>query len=177
MAVAKDPNKIDGGEFTNVPTNAIGYTKITSCITVTVALKPQMTKEVRVGYPQLMGSHFLNNMENTDIQNMIREFTSYWRGTVAGVYMLGDIGVWSAGDKNLWKDYKHIIKEIVKGRAGKETRYWISNNTNVLIKMKVQGDNIHAIMNDNTWTTDCNGKDGPTSPSLQEAITSVAETL
>jgi hypothetical protein len=172
-----NPNNIEEWGFSNVPAKAIKYSPVTSCITVTVALRPQTTKEVRGGYPQLMGAHFVMTMGNNDVQSMLEQFTSHWRGTVAGVYMIGDIAVWS-DESNIWKNYKEIFKKIVAGRAGVETRYWILYKSGqkgargAIIEMEVRGDNIRVIIDGFEWTSDANGKDGPTCRSVEEAINS-----
>jgi len=175
-----NPNAIDEKGYSNVPAKAVKYTPVSSCLTVTVVLKPQATKEVKLSLPQLMGAHFVSEMDNNEVQSMVTQFKSHMKGTVLGVYMIGAIGVWSVKD-NIWKNYQHIFQEIVKGRGSKETRYWIDNKagkkggSGTKIEIGVRLDKISVKIDDYEWSDDAN-KD-IAKENLQEAIKSVEDSL
>jgi len=176
-----NPNNIDEKGYSNVPAKAIKYTPVTSCITVTVVLRPQTTKEVKVNYQQLMGAHFVAEMDNNEVQSLVKQFTSHWRGTVEGVYMIGDLGVWS-DPSNTWKNYKEIFKQIVKGRASEgTTRYWIQNKSGkkggsgANIEMEVRLDKIRAVIDGIEWSDDANKEIAK--EKMQEVISSANASL
>jgi hypothetical protein len=174
------PDSIDEMGFSNVPAKAIKYSAVTSCITVTVVLRPQMTKEVKVTDLQLMGAHFVATMDKMQVQDMVKQFTAHFKGAVAAIYMIGDLGVWS--DKsNVWKNFEHIFKEIAKVKVDKETRYSITNRSGqkggpgTIIEMIVRLAHVTLKIDGAEWSSNANNE--MATENMQNQINSAKSSL